>query len=179
MIPDQFGVSLPGVVTPPHGRPAVHTFVNFDRVRDVRIDGTFDPAYEARSIIRIHLPLPFLYAERRVTHVACHRSVANWLNAALEEVAMRDLWRTIERYGGCFNPRLIRGGNDWSMHSFGIAIDFDPDRNPLGAEPSDTLLGSTSGGREVVAIFSRWGWLWGGYFDGRKDCQHFQFATGC
>lgn len=36
-----------------------------------------------------------------------------------------DLW------GGCLNVRQMRGGSSWSMHAWGIAIDFDPDRNQM------------------------------------------------
>ena len=36
-----------------------------------------------------------------------------------------DLW------GGCHNIRPIRGGTRRSAHSWGIAIDFDSDRNQL------------------------------------------------
>lgn len=43
------------------------------------------------------------------------------------EISMHgfDLW------SGCFNPRPMRGGTRPSMHSWGIAIDFDGDRNQL------------------------------------------------
>jgi hypothetical protein len=33
--------------------------------------------------------------------------------------------------GGCFNDRVMKGGTRPSMHSRGIAIDFDPDHNQL------------------------------------------------
>ena len=37
----------------------------------------------------------------------------------------------IDLWGGCLNVRQMRGGSSWSMHSWGIAIDFDPDRNQM------------------------------------------------
>lgn len=37
----------------------------------------------------------------------------------------------IDLFGGCLNVRPMRGGSAYSMHSWGIAIDFDPERNQL------------------------------------------------
>lgn len=37
----------------------------------------------------------------------------------------------LDIFGGCYNFRPMRGGNNWSMHSFGIAVDLDPENNQL------------------------------------------------
>jgi len=72
----------------------------------------------------------------RVNRITCHKKVAGSFVRVLEQVidhyghdgvrALRlDLW------GGCFNKRLKRGGTTWSTHAWGIASDYDPDRNRL------------------------------------------------
>ena len=46
----------------------------------------------------------------------------------------------LDQFGGCLNVRRMRGGSAWSMHSWGIAIDFDPVRNPLRANRENARL---------------------------------------
>lgn len=55
----------------------------------------------------------------------CFDRIANEYDEAARKLTGIDL------FGGCLNVRKMRGGNAWSMHSWGIAIDFDPERNQL------------------------------------------------
>ena len=66
----------------------------------------------------------------------CHIKVADSLQRILTKVKEIYGEDTISRlrldhFGGCFNERPIRNGSLPSMHSWGIALDFDPSNNEL------------------------------------------------
>lgn len=67
---------------------------------------------------------------------------AFWCHAKVHDSAQRVLSRVLEhygperikelhldRFGGCLNVRKMRGGTKWSMHAWGIAIDYDTEFN--------------------------------------------------
>ena len=108
-----------------------------------------------------------------IERIRCHRLVAESLLRILREV--RDsTWPGRGAYGGCYNYRTVRGNPTvLSTHSWGIAIDLDPGPNALGrkwtsAPPMIPM--------EIVEIFQKEGWTWGGNFR-RPDCMHFEATS--
>ena len=128
-----------------------------------------DPDFEQR-IVSIKLPYTLLYAGSAVTRTRCHHLAADNFLAALEDIASRGLMSQCRHYGGIYNQRVKRGGNRPSTHCWGIAIDLEPDRYPLGS--------SERFSDEIIEIWKKCGFLYGGDFDGRKDPMHFQLASG-
>ena len=90
-------------------------------------------------LVTINLPYPMRLAWDKNTSVnkmLCHKLVADKLKAVFTDIlahyGLAEIQRLgIDLFGGCFAFRKMRGGNDYSRHSWGIAIDLDPERNGL------------------------------------------------
>lgn len=85
------------------------------------------PPYPMRLAWQTRTPVP-----RFSIHEMCHDSALRCLTRvadAYDAAARADLG--LDLWGGCLNVRPMRGGARLSMHAWGIAIDFDPDRNAL------------------------------------------------
>ena len=72
----------------------------------------------------------------KTTKIGCHTKVAASLGRVLAAIhthygTARIQQLRLDLYGGCYAPRLKRGGSTWSIHSWACALDFDPDNNKL------------------------------------------------
>jgi hypothetical protein len=99
--------------------------------------------------------------------MTCNTQMFPQLRAALEEIQAQGLASAIhpQQYGGCFVPRFIAGTTTLSNHAFGLAFDVNVPENERGT------VGQIN--RQVVAIFEKWGFTWGGTWH-FTDPMHFE-----
>ncbi len=102
--------------------------------------------------------------------VTCHRLMLPQLRGALAEVEAKGLGGTLTTFDGCYVPRFIERNPERSisLHTWGIAIDMDASTNYRG------IAGTMD--PEVVNIFKRWGFRWGGDWT-YTDPMHFELAA--
>lgn len=114
--------------------------MTFNSPTEKEVPKVFGPAGgTAATAGRCKLPFAFPLAwddSQQVKSFACHKLVAADLTAIFAEAAQaygEAKFRALrlDRFGGCFNHRLKRGGSTYSMHSWGIAVDLDPINNQL------------------------------------------------
>jgi hypothetical protein len=88
---------------------------------------------------RITLPYPHRISwdmDKSVNSFSCNAKVHDSLLRILTKVkdtygmeGIREL--RLDVWGGCLNVRKMRGGDRYSTHSWGIALDYDPENNQL------------------------------------------------
>jgi hypothetical protein len=117
-------------------------------------------------LVTIQLPYPMRLAwdtDTIVHKMRCHKLVADKFLAVFNEIhrvygyeKIKELG--IDLFGGCFNFRKMRGGNDWSTHSWGISLDLDPARNQL-KETSRTARFARPEYKKMIDIFYKHGFI--------------------
>ena len=141
----------------------------------------YGPPGTESNLVRFKMPYPMrLYlrnAPANLTSHRCHRKVKDSLEAILQEIldTFGLAWITehgLDVYGGCYNYRKKRGGNSYSKHAWGVAIDLNPAENGLHMNwPQAANMPE-----EVIEIFEKHGWKSLARVIGR-DAMHFECTS--
>ena len=131
-------------------------------------------------LVTINLPYPMRLAwdkKVKVNRMVCHRLVANKFLSVFNELLStygydKIVELGIDLFAGCFAFRKMRGGTDWSRHSWGVAIDLDPERNLL-KETSATARFARPEYKPMIDIFYKHGFVSLGKEKG-YDFMHFE-----
>lgn len=180
------GVEADGIVGPQTVEAIMHALgvtearAEWPTQKEVRSGKSIFGAPGSGQLVRIKPPYQLYYDGSKVSSIAVHKAVAEHVEAALREVLdyygptrIKELG--LDQYGGCYNYRKATGGGGLSMHAWGIALDWRPDKNGYSMRAPEASLSAS----DCVP----WWEIWerhGAVSLGRqcdKDWMHLQFAT--
>lgn len=139
------------------------------------------PSQDGREyLVTIKLPYPMRLAwdlKTKVTKISCHHKISDRLLSVFKDILATYGYEKIvelgiDIFGGCFNYRQMRGGTDFSKHSWAIAIDLDPERNQL-KETSATARFAKPEYKPMIDIFYKYGFISLGR-EKNYDWMHFE-----
>lgn len=131
------------------------------------------PAFEAKWLVRHPLPATVIplfppYGTIKPTAVYMHTFAAASLDAVLLELVATGLIKELHTYAGCREVRQKRNIGEWSIHSWGLALDFN--------EKTEVLGGACHFSEAFLNVWRKHNWVCGADFIGRKDPMHFQYT---
>ena len=145
---------------------------------DANGDSVLDREWFDANVSVFALPFPLALSWAPATTIRrfqAHRLAGERIIAALSRMAaykgvdyLRD--ERLDRWGGCFNFRLMRGGSTLSAHAWGTAVDINPDIGRLGSWPDARTYP-----RFIIDAFEAEGFAWGGRW-ARPDAMHFELS---
>jgi hypothetical protein len=172
-----FGTSIPEPVSD-LDQPPLEQFC-FDIFGDFRLAGWNEQSLARCDLSAFRGELQHIYfgwltpQDRAFVHAnwfgfTCHRLVVPKFRMAFENVVRRGFAGQLKTFNGCYDPRFKRGGNTWSAHSWGIAIDINAPWNAFGQSNFEMS-------RKLAQCFKNVGFIWGGDWS-YPDAMHFQYC---
>jgi hypothetical protein len=136
----------------------------------------------ADYLVTLALPYPMRLAwdlDTKVNKMRCHKLVKDNFKGVFDDLLAyygyeKIVELGIDLFGGCFTFRKMRGGTEFSKHSWGIAIDLDPVRNQL-KETSKTARFARAEYQAMIDIFYKHGFISLGVAK-NYDWMHFEIA---
>jgi hypothetical protein len=142
----------------------------FGNIRDYILeDGTLDLRWEL-NLDYCYLPFPMVLSwnkEYTVFKFRCHYLLKDIFADVFTKILVMNLEKECKYFGGCYSFRAKRNSKKLSVHSWGCAIDLNPETNQLGTKGDMHP--------DIVKIFEDHGFVWGGNFS-VPDPMHFQFV---
>ncbi len=119
-----------------------------------------DPAWRRTHIATEHVPI--------LGTVTCNVALFRQIGGVMRELRADGLASTIHSYSGCYSSRYTNRDPSQSIshHTWGIALDINVPENPYGGTPHQDP--------RLVAVFEKWGFIWGGTFL-TPDGMHFEY----
>lgn len=135
----------------------------------------------SESQVRTHLiKVPWFGEQVLFTNV---NGAADSLRAVAADIAAQPNFAQLKQYlksSGTFYWRKVRGANRQSAHSYGMTIDIGVNvsdywlwKNP-GKKETDRIIYANRFPHELVHIFERHGFIWGGRWY-HYDTMHFEY----
>jgi hypothetical protein len=135
---------------------------------DVAMTRFFGRAGDEENLARVVMA-GLKYEGKPVGSIRCHRLIAEPLLRVLREIHESPHAWLLGTYAGCYNYRQMRNGSRMSKHAWGVAIDFDAERNGLRTPWPQVATMPL----EVMEMFAREGFQNLGWVVG-SDAMHFE-----
>lgn len=141
-------------------------------------DGSFNiqnPGFNANIVTADISPLSGVRGVPNSGKVECHSAIKSALEAAVQELVAAGKKNLIVTWDGLFVPRHILWDQSrgFSTHSWGIAFDINVNWNGYASRPAPA--GSRGSVAELVPLFAKHGFTWGGHWK-TPDGMHFQYG---